>query len=439
MSIYSERTSNDVPTLPEAGPLAPMWHVGSPRAVQSGMPLLDDRDAPDLLIPIGAIDDDGIAPPLAPTGYRGSAGRMSSSPVGDYHHEADLQSPPTLVHDLLSAPWLAWRTYPRIGLVGGMALGVSAAAALAFVAVKNFPVQHPAGAQRMASAASAPPSTFEARLANSPAVARGTDGSRTAPPQLIATTASGRGAEEPLQLGLALRGEPAGAVLMISGLPQGAALSRGKRASATAWRLDPGGDLDDVAVRPPPRFSGAMNLTAELQLDGETVDRRSVRLEWSGPVRTAQAQAAQAQPQAQARTAAAPLPQAASGRPPVPAQPQRPATAVASAGATDNLAGPPTVAVEPRDRDVDALIARGQRLMRAKDIASARQVLQRAADSGDPRVALSLGETYDPVMLERLGLRGGVGDIGQARAWYARAQGLGSTEAPRRLKLLANR
>jgi hypothetical protein len=410
-SDYSERTGTDLPTVPDAGPLAPMWHAGSPNAVQSRMPLMDDFGHPDLAIPIGAIADDVIAPPLAPTGYRGSAGRKSSSPVGDHHHEADLQSPPTRVHDLLStpwlsAPWLAWRTHPRIGLVGGVALGVSAAAAFAFVAVKNFPIQRAVGAQHTAGAANAAPGTFEGRLANSPA--GGPDRSRAAPPQLIAMTSGARGADEPLPLGLALRGEPAGAVLMISGLPSGVTLSRGKRASASAWRLDPGNELDDVAVRPPPRFAGAINLTAELVFN------------------------------------AAPLPQAASGRPPAPAQPipatarpQRPAAAVTSPGTADNIAGPPTGAAEPRD--VDALIARGQRLMRAKDIASARTVLQRAADSDDPRVALNLGETYDPVMLERLGVRGRVGDIAQARAWYERAQGLGSTEAPRRLRLLATR
>ena len=52
--------------------------------------------------------------------------------------------------------------------------------------------------------------------------------------------------------------------------------------------------------------------------------------------------------------------------------------------------------------------------------------------------ALNLGETYDPVVLKRLGVIGLLGDPAQARDWYRKAAELGSADAPQRLEQLAN-
>ena len=52
--------------------------------------------------------------------------------------------------------------------------------------------------------------------------------------------------------------------------------------------------------------------------------------------------------------------------------------------------------------------------------------------------ALTLGETYDPVVLKRLGVIGLSGDTAQARDWYRKAAELGSADAPQRLEQLAN-
>jgi hypothetical protein len=41
--------------------------------------------------------------------------------------------------------------------------------------------------------------------------------------------------------------------------------------------------------------------------------------------------------------------------------------------------------------------------------------------------------------LEKLGVQGLSADIAKARAWYERAKEFGSTEAPRRLEMLASR
>jgi hypothetical protein len=83
-------------------------------------------------------------------------------------------------------------------------------------------------------------------------------------------------------------------------------------------------------------------------------------------------------------------------------------------------------------RRADGLIASG-------DLAAARLVLRRAANAGDARAAMTLAGTYDPVILEKLGVHGFVPDVAMARVWYEKAKKYGSAEAPRRLELLASK
>jgi TPR repeat protein len=52
---------------------------------------------------------------------------------------------------------------------------------------------------------------------------------------------------------------------------------------------------------------------------------------------------------------------------------------------------------------------------------------------------MALGATYDPTVLAKLGVAGLGADVEKARTWYQRAESLGSTEATRRLAILANR
>ncbi len=83
-------------------------------------------------------------------------------------------------------------------------------------------------------------------------------------------------------------------------------------------------------------------------------------------------------------------------------------------------------------RRADDLIASG-------DLAAARLVLRRAADAGDARAAMTLAETYDPAILEKLGVHGVVPDLAMARGWYEKAKQFGATEATQRLELLASK
>jgi TPR repeat protein len=65
--------------------------------------------------------------------------------------------------------------------------------------------------------------------------------------------------------------------------------------------------------------------------------------------------------------------------------------------------------------------------------------LRRAAEARNAQAALALGATYDPGVLETLGIFGVSPDVAKARSWYEKARAYGSAEAPRRLDLLATR
>ena len=88
--------------------------------------------------------------------------------------------------------------------------------------------------------------------------------------------------------------------------------------------------------------------------------------------------------------------------------------------------------------EIELLMKQGQQLIAAGDVATARTVLQRAADAGDADAAMALGGTYDPNVLARLGVVGVSAEAEKAQSWYQKAETLGSPDARRRLDLLAN-
>jgi hypothetical protein len=88
--------------------------------------------------------------------------------------------------------------------------------------------------------------------------------------------------------------------------------------------------------------------------------------------------------------------------------------------------------------EIVALLARGKSFLLDGDIASARLLLRRAAQAGSAEAALTLGSTFDPRVIGRLGAIGVPSDPQQAREWYEKAAQLGSPAAPRQLSLLAN-
>ena len=98
----------------------------------------------------------------------------------------------------------------------------------------------------------------------------------------------------------------------------------------------------------------------------------------------------------------------------------------------------PTTPVEFRltAEEAAVLLARGDRLLSIGDITSARLFYERAADGGAGLAALRLGETYDPVFLDRVHLRGVRADLGAASSWYRRARDLGTADAEVLLRAL---
>jgi len=119
---------------------------------------------------------------------------------------------------------------------------------------------------------------------------------------------------------------------------------------------------------------------------------------------------------------------------PVPVAPQVAVPAAAPTAAPVPL--PPPASASDRD-EIAALHARARAYMFAGDVASARLVLRRAVERGDATAALSLGESYDPMVLKQVGGVNFNADPAQARDWYRKAAELGSADAPLRLEQLA--
>jgi type II secretory pathway predicted ATPase ExeA len=100
-------------------------------------------------------------------------------------------------------------------------------------------------------------------------------------------------------------------------------------------------------------------------------------------------------------------------------------------------APPPVSSFErPPAAELAVLVRRGDELLTAGDIVSARNFFDRAAKSGDAGGALGLGKSYDPLYLRQAGVRGVGGDPAKAATWYRTAATAGNAEAALRLKRL---
>jgi hypothetical protein len=88
--------------------------------------------------------------------------------------------------------------------------------------------------------------------------------------------------------------------------------------------------------------------------------------------------------------------------------------------------------------EIAILIKRGKDLLADGDLAAARLLLRRAAEAGSAEGALTLGTTFDPAVLRRLGAIGATPDLAKARQWYQRAAELGSSAASQQLAGLAD-
>lgn len=76
---------------------------------------------------------------------------------------------------------------------------------------------------------------------------------------------------------------------------------------------------------------------------------------------------------------------------------------------------------EITSEDVQSLLSHGQHLEGLGYFAGARLFFERAAEAGSAEAARAMGETYDPVEFQKLGVQGLVPDEAMARKWYDRA------------------
>jgi hypothetical protein len=201
---------------------------------------------------------------------------------------------------------------------------------------------------------------------------------------------------EVVPLGLELTRPLGEGVVILSGLTSGARLSTGVALAEGSWRV-PVSELKQARITPPPDFVGVMELVVLLRAaDGSSLDRNLMRIDWV----------------------------------PADAGPSEAAPVVASLE-QQFAAVPPLVQAKLDPEEAAILIKRGQSFIANGDLASARLVLRRAADGGDPQAADLLGLTYDPTLFEQLGVIGPAPDLARARAWYQRAAVFGSASAAR--------
>ncbi len=98
--------------------------------------------------------------------------------------------------------------------------------------------------------------------------------------------------------------------------------------------------------------------------------------------------------------------------------------------------GPGATLTIPID-DARRLCAEGIVAFAKGDIATARAFFVSAAEAGDARALVALGDTFDPATLSRLGVVGLKGDEAKARDYYSRAVAAGAPGARERVASLA--
>jgi hypothetical protein len=86
-----------------------------------------------------------------------------------------------------------------------------------------------------------------------------------------------------------------------------------------------------------------------------------------------------------------------------------------------------------------AFMARGKQLLQSGDVSGARAVFETLALQGSAAGAMALGETYDPVILGTMFIKGLEADPEKARKWYLKAEEFGGQDARSRLNELARR
>ena len=246
-------------------------------------------------------------------------------------------------------------------------------------------------------------------------------------PQLTLSDSIGD-ANVPLKLGVEVKNYTADATVDLSGLPAGTVLSTGSARGGGQWRIIVD-DLPKTRVTPPRDYVGLMTLTAEVRGNGQAIVRGPVRLTWR-EIPAAPDTVGLRPPNAGLPVAA----NVATSKIEAPAAPKTVETPAASAKTEAPVATRKLNATE-----VAALLRRGEELLANGDLAAARLLLQRVAETKNAQAAFQLASTYDPAALKRFSNNSVAADPALAQYWYERARDWGSPDASSPLEALASR
>lgn len=244
---------------------------------------------------------------------------------------------------------------------------------------------------------------------------------------------------------LALRADPSldgkDITFRISGLPEHAMLTAGHRQDNRTWMLSDE-DLANVGLVVPDASTPTFELSVAA-IETATGELASPIREMTVALSPALSSAPQPVEPAPVRETVVQQVVAE----PVPAAPQaaEPAeVSISPASAAAELQGaavkPPEVQAMPVPAPVatpapvvspeaQALLQKGDVLLRNGDLVMARQFYLRAVDLGAPQGALGVAKTYDPAVFKELGVQGIMPDAAQAEQWYRKASAAGLTDA----------
>jgi hypothetical protein len=329
----------------------------------------------------------------------------------------------------------------RFGRLKVLALVGGAAAVGLFVgitlldAIQGRDEAPPAQAPEIPLAARLQSATTDLQKVSQPVVA----------PLLTASDSSGD-MNVPLPLGLEVKNYTAGAMVELSGLPAGTVLSTGSATGFGQWRIAVD-DLPKTRITPPADYVGPMTLTAQVGAgNGQAAVRSPLRLTWRkippAPDKVIVLRTPSTEPPP-VKNAEAALPPA---KIEAPAEPKKMETPVAQAEPkkieTPAAPAKTDAAIAPRKMDageVAALLRRAEELMATGDLAAARLLLQRVAETKNAQAAFQLASTYDPAVLKKFANNSVAADPALAQLWYERARDWGSPDASSPLEALASR
>ncbi|MEC9368063.1 MAG: hypothetical protein VX871_05160 [Pseudomonadota bacterium] len=291
------------------------------------------------------------------------------------------------------------------------------------------------GLRREASLASPPASVRPDAAA--PVSAPAGELSRTGPsgtPASAATQPAKGAAGLPIPLRIDLPVAEAGTEisLMVQGVPESATLSTGRNIGGGIWIVD-FADAGSLTMTVPPGF-GSQQVDIEVTFvksDGKVPEARLIDVVID-PARAPRSPDGVTHAAGQAGTAplvaASPL---KTPREPAPGGASPTTVAVAAPTARPEAATvrpePAAAPVAPKPqaalpKEIEAkLLARGDEMMKAGDIAGARLIYEHAARRGSRLAMTAMGKSFDPEHLAKLGVLGVKPDKEQAQAWYERA------------------